>query len=587
MPELLRMIEIDMDRCTRTFGVGACNAALSAKVPHKCFGTFGTCSAKSAFLSAPFTLKFCDNSPSAHWVYGAFPYLKSVSQITATVNIAGSDEKMGSLGRRATVAVELQNAPYHDRAIDPYQAQRVSGAAQFDGVGYDPGERGSFFGKLKARWPHYTGRALRVLEGIVDDRGFFQVERVSHYTLTDWAGPDENGVVKLTAKDPLSALDEDKAVIPAASKGALFADIEAEAKQLTLTPAGVGNNEYPASGRAKIGSELVDYTRVGDVVTLVARGVRRSSAASHSSGDTFQVVWAVENMRLDDVVEALIVPALPAAFAPKLAKWKPEVDRWASAVRLTTDVTTPTGRGKLLGELAALGVSIFWDDVAQEVALKVNRPMDGDEIIDLTDDANLLPGAGIVDRNEHRLTEVYFYTVQRDPTGSATSPDNFDRMQVIGDSEAMDARGYGDSHIRKIFCRWFNDGADAMARMFARRLLLRFRSAPAHLRAPVSYKDRQIPLAAVARVQTDMFEDQTGAATSRLMQVISREPKGETGGVELMLQAYQYSGRYAFATQNNRPSYTASTAAQRARGMYACNNSTLKMSNGDEPYRAM
>lgn len=582
--ELFQIVEIDMDRCTRVFGVGSCTAALSSSVAHKCFNTFGTCAVKPAFISAPFTLRFCENSPSMPKGQGLFPFLKSVSQITATVNIAGSDDKMGPLGRTATVSVTLQNAPFHDRGLDPYQAERVSGAAQFGGAGYDPGARGTFFGKLRARWPHYTGRPLRVLEGYIE-AGAFVVERTRHFTLTDWVGPDDKGVITLKAKDPLSALADDKAVIPEASKGVLTTDIDAVSLgPLTLQPVGAGA-AYPASGRACIGAELVNYTRAGDVVTLTGRGVRRSSAASHAAGDTFQEVLAVENMRIDDFAELLARKKLPAALVPKATKWKPEVDRWASSVRLDTDIL-PTGIAKLLGELAVLGVSIFWDDVAQEMALRVNRPPDLDQVYELSD-LGQLTAASVQDRNEDRLTELYFYSVQRDPTKTATSADNFDRLAAIADSDAMDARAYGDSHIRKVFCRFFNRGADPVIRMLGRRLLSRFNTAPIRLRATVSVKDRNIPLAAVVRVASDVFEDATGQSAPRLMQVISREPTGEAGEVEYILQAFQFGGRYGFATENARPSYTASTDEQRARGMYACNPVTLKMSNGDEPYRAI
>ena len=123
--------------------------------------------------------------------------------------------------------------------------------------------------------------------------------------------------------------------------------------------------------------------------------------------------------------------------------------------------------------------------------------------------------------------------------------------------------------------------------MLGRRLLRRLNTPPVHLVGGVSAKDRAIPLAAVARVTSTVAEDVTGDSPPMQMQVISREPSGAGGRVEYVLQAYQFAGRYAFATENGRPVYTASTPAQRARGMYACDPATLKMSNGDEPYLAI
>jgi hypothetical protein len=299
-----------------------------------------------------------------------------------------------------------------------------------------------------------------------------------------------------------------------------------------------------------------------------------------------QDVLVISAMRVDDLAEMLVRVRLPAALVPKAAKWAPEVTRWAPSLKLTSDVCEPTGVKKLLAELAILGISIFWDDVAQEVALRVNRPVDEDEIYDLTDAGHLLD-ASITDRNEKRLTEVLFFSVQLDPTKSAASADNFARVASIADGDAMDARAFGDRKIRKIFCRWLNDGGDAIIGLVGRRLLRRLNTAPAHLVGGVSVKDRAVPLGAVARVTSKVIEDEVGGSPVRLMQVISREPSGAGGRVEYVLQSYQFAGRYGFATENARPSYAASSDSQRARGLYACDPITLKMSNGDEPYLAI
>jgi hypothetical protein len=584
--EPVTFVEIDMDRCTRTWGVAPCTATLSAEVPRKCVNTFGTCRAKDAFASAPYTLRFCENRPNLPKGEIYFPFLERVSQITATVNIAGSDEDMSPLGRRATVKVSFRDARHNDLGLDPYRAERISGAAQWGGAGYNPEPRGTFFGKLRARWPHYTGRPFRILEGYLDG-GTFTLEQTRHYVLTDWIGPDEDGLVQLEGKDPLSALSDDRALFPPPSKGVLSADMGAGVGvAATLLPAGIGDLEYPASGRAKIGSEILSYTRAGDVITTTARGLASTSAATHSAGDTVQHVEFVNGERIDDFVERVALTRLPAALVPKATKWEPEISRWMPSVRLTTNLATPTGIAELLGSLAVLGVSIFWDDVEQEMALKPNRPPDGDPVYTLTERDNL-KAVATEDRNGDRLTEINFWSVQIDPTRGAKETGNYRRVSVFPDLEAMDSRAFGDVRIRNVLCRWFDEGADTIISGLGRRLLSRFKSAPRLLTVRVDPKDRTIPLAAVCLVSTRQFQDDTGESLPTLMQVISREPTGAGGDVEYRLQAYQFAGRYAYATENTRPVYLASSEAQRARGFYACDPVTLKMSNGDEPYRAI
>ena len=587
--EPVTFVEIDMDRCTRVYGTVPCTASLSAERPRKCFNTFGTCKVKDvvgAFSSAPYTLRFCENRPGLPKGEVYLPFLERVSQITATVNIAGSDENMGALGRRATVKASFRDAPHNDLGLDPYRADRISGAAQWGGVGYDPAKKGTFFGKLRARWPHYAGRPMRILEGYLVD-GAFVLEQTRFYILTDWIGPDDDGLVQIEGKDPLSALADDRALFPAPSNGALAAAMAAGVGVVaTLTPAGIGDLEYPVSGRARIGSEILSYTRVADALTTTGRGLAGTAAAAHSVGDTVQHDEFVDNERIDDFVYRVCVSSLPAALLPKVTKWEPEVSRWMPSVKLKTNIATPRGKAEILGSLAVLGVSIFWDDVAQEMALRVNRPPDGDMVYQLTERSHL-KAVEMEDRNEDRLTEINFWTVQIDPTKGWKDKNNYRRVSVFPDLEAMDSRAFADQRIRNVFCPWFDDGADTIVSGLGKRLLARFKTAPRRVKGRVDPKDRAIPLAAVAEVTTRQFQDDIGESLPALMQIISREPTGAGGDVDYVLQAFQFAGRYAYATENTRPNYAASNAAQRARGMYACNTATLKMSNGDEPYRAI
>ena len=582
--EPVTVVEVDIDLCTRSFGVAPCTATLGGAVVRKCYGTFKTCAAKPAFASAPFTLRFSEprgNMPAGGLI---FPAVSAVSVMSSTVNIAGSDDKASALGRRATVKVTFQDFPFHDRGIDPYQAERVSGAAQVDEPGYDPGARGTFFTKLRARWPHYSGRALRVLECDVAG-GVLIVEKTRHFVISDWTGPDASGLVTVEAKDILDLADNDRALAPATSNGVLSADIDAAASSLTLSPAGIGDAEYPAAGRAKIGSELVDYTRSGNVVTLTARGVRGTKATDHSSGDAFQVVLSFQNARLDDVLEVLLrdYAKVPSAFIPK-ADWAAEVSRWMPSTRLTADIATPTGVAKLVGSLAVLGPSIWWDDVLQRIGLRANRP--AVEGVRELDEQSGLKDIELEDRNEDRLTQVLFYSVQLDPTKSDTSADNYARLMATVDLEAEGPSAHADTRVRRIFCRWFNDGADLIIHGLSRRLLNRFREAPMRARMVLDAKDGDIGLTDVLSVTSRVLTDETGKPVPRLFQVISREETVPGMEFEIVAQAYDFAGRYGVATEAGRPSYSASTNRQRASGFYAVDPLTLRFPDGTGPYVA-
>lgn len=585
--EPVTLVEIDTGACGRAFGVAPCVAALSAAVPCKCFNTFATCANKPNYLATVKTLRFAESLaglPKSGAVI--FPALRKVSEYAASVNIAGADDSAGPLGRRATVTVELQDFAYHDRGIDPYQDQRVSGAAQFGGVGYDPSARGTFFARLKSRWPYYSGRALRVITGDLVG-GVLAIEQTRNYIITNWRGPDASGRVIIEARDVLDLAGNDRAVAPKQSTGVLAAAVTVSATALTLSPAGIGSAEYPVAGRACIGSEIVSYTRAGDAITLTARGLAGSIAAGHALGDTFQQVLRFSGARIDDAVYTLLrdFANVPDSYLPKAAQWAGEVTRWLSQIRLETHICQPTGVAQLIGELCVLGFSIYPNAAGNQLMIRANRPPDGDPVYPLSDERNL-KSIDIDDNSDKRLTEIIFYSVQIDPTKSVTDASNYRRGIGTYDLEAKDARAYGDARARKIFCRWFNVGADNEIGILSKRLLARFNSAPVKYRVKIDAKDSGIGLADIVTLQSDAVQDVTGARVDRAAQVVARAETVAGHEIELTLQAYDFLGRYGFVTENARPVFGASSAAQKARGAYAV-GAGLVFSDGSLPYRAI
>lgn len=584
--EPITIVEIDVDFCTRTYGVGLCTAALSALMPAKCFNTFATCKVPTVFNKGVKTLRFAEarpNLPKGGPVY--FPALLSVSSFSATVNIAGADSRMSAMGRRATVSVDLADFPYHDFETDPYRNGRKSGTAQFSGVGYDPTTRGTFFSRLKARWPYYTGRPLRVIQAELSGGAIINATTRS-YVITGMFGPDDKGQMRIEAQDILALADNEKSVCPKAGAGRLSTDMAVGDTSATLLPVGVGA-QYSAWGRAVIGSELMDFTRIGDVVTFTARAVSGTAAASHNAGDVFQPTYSLDGVRLDLALADLLInfAGVPASWVPTAA-WAAEVTRWAPNILLKCDICAPTGVSKLATELAVLGVSIWPDPVSATIGLKINRPPDGEAITTLTD-RDHIKALSIDDRAEDRLTEVYFYSVQIDPTKGAEDPANYRRMTATFDTDAKGPNAYGDSRIRRIFCRWLNAGDDADVSILSRRLLNRFRLAPVQVKIRLDAKDAGIDLTSVLAVQSGQITDDTGAVVATPMQVISRSEPKAGHEIEIVAQSYQFNGRYGYATQNTCPTYAAASDAQRARGCFAVNDATLKFGDGTGPYKAI
>lgn len=582
--EPIQYVEVDVDYCSLTYATSPCLAVLGTTGTRKCFNTYGTCQYKSAFTQTTKTLTFINNRANLPIGLQAYPVLeeKGIKAFSSTVNIAGSDPRMSAFGRRATVSVNLRDFVDSDTGFDKYQTQRVSGAAQSSGIGYNPKDYGTFFTKLKARWPYYAGRSLRVVDAFVDD-GVLTVDQTRHFIITDIAGPDSEGSVTIEAQDVLSLADDKKALAPAPSKGKLDVEITVDGTSFNLTPAGVGA-EYPTSGFATIGSEVVSYTRSTDAITLTGRGLKGTTAAKHSLGDSFQVALNFESARIDDVIYELLVTYanVPSTFCPT-TEWATEVDRWMSSVLLDTIIAKPTGVTQLLGELANLGISIWWDDVDQKIKILANHPVGDAEITPISDNNNI-KAIEQEDRDEDRLTQVHFYVKQSDPTKSYNDKSNYDQIQVLVDTDAESANAYGDTRVREVFCRWLNKGADAVVRVQALRMLQRFNTPPVRYTITLDSKDKGLGLTDVLSLDSRIVTDEAGIPVTKLLQVFRKEETRSGHEIKVSAQAFVYEGRYGYIMANGTPVYGSASQAEKDFGAFLVDGGTLVFSDGTGPY---
>ena len=579
LPSPVTVFEIDLDYCTRTFGSGACTASIGGQVLRKCYNTWNTCKLKSAYNKGVKTYRFVTANSDFPVGGNYIPCLVSASGRSGTVNIAGSDDRLSSLGERAVIDAKFIDFADNDVLTDKYQSERVSGAAQIDEPGYNPFDRLSFWAKLKARNPNYAGRPCRIIQGTIEN-GVFTPVATRNFIITEIKGPDSRGNVTVEAKDVLSLADNDKSLAPKAGRGFLSADIIATDSSATLSPTGIGS-EYSASGFLTIGSEIVRFTRSGDILTFTSRGARGTVAAGHKVNDTVQECYSPRLKRIDAVIKELLedYAGIPSAYIP-YADWQDECNRWAPNLVLTADICKPEGVAKLIGELAILGVTIWWDDVAQKINLKVNRPPDTDAVYDLSDSKTNI-SVTQEDRDEDRITRVSFWTVQIDPT-KAMSKDNFIRQRLLIDVDAEYVANYNGSRVKEIYCRWLNHGDDALVRILSKRFLNRFNRAPVLFEVTLDAKD-DVELAQVLRIDSRVIADESGKSYPALMQVIRRDDIKNGHSLKVKAQKFQFDQRYGYVTEDTRPVYSSSSAAQKARGAYFVNDLTLVFGDNTGP----
>ncbi len=520
-------VELELDFCANVAGVAPCTAIETGDA--KCFNTFASCNDTANFNKTTKIYRFC--SPNGARVpvgLDAIPCLKSISLSPAQI-----DAKNG-MGLRASCDIRLQDFPHDDIRIDPYVNDRT----------YIPINQGTYFGKLKARNPFYNARIMRVYTGFLNTDGSFSADKFERRTfvIEAWDGLDALGVTRIMGKDVLKLASDERAVCPIPSQGRLNLDMTAIATSFTVTPSGVGA-DYDASGYVRVGSEVMSYTRSGDVFTVV-RGQRNTLAATHKQLDTVQLCKEFLGQTSQNIVYDLLTnfASVPTSYIDKSA-WDAEqvgyLPRLYNAL-----ITTPTGVSKLITELSEqVGFFLYWDEVIEKIVFRAIRPNSGSEqITALTSEYNLLADSlKLKDIVDDRVNEVWVYYGVLDPSKNLSDDANYSNLYVASNVADQSDVQNRDIRIKKILSRWITGKTAAVE--LANRYLERFALAPVEADFMLDAKDSNLKLCDFVTIESKQKQDFTGSPLELLLQITKRVEK-QTGTTWAFV-----ARQFAFSTQ--------------------------------------
>lgn len=492
---------------------------------HKCFNTLKSCQDRDNFNATTVTHRFA--MPALHLAddIDAIPCVRAVQMSPGQISL-GED-----LGIRASVSVAFEDFLWPDtgEGFDKYYAERT----------YDPYSQGTFWGKFRARQPFLRGKALRIIRGTAD-QAIADME-TRHYFVESFDGPSPRGLFQITAKDGLKLADDDRAKAPAPNTGYLQAAITDSDTAATLVPAGVGDDEYAASGYLCIGgNEIVSFTRSGDSLTI-ARGALGTTAQAHNAQDRVQTVLRYSGDDAADIVNDLLLNYTDLASGNlPVADWQEETAAFLLNV-YTATIAEPTGVATLLAELVQqAGLVLWWDAEAQQVRLRVLRAIPAEvELIDA--DVYLAGSLEVREQPNKRLSQIWTYYGQVDPTKPLSELDNYRSIEVTVDLEAQ--ADYGSPAVKAINSRWI----PALGRSIATRLndilLGRFRDPPRQVQfALLRHGDYDVNLGDTRRVAGWSIQDETGASDEIPVQVTSlseRDSDKLVEAEEVLFRQYQ------------------------------------------------
>tara|TARA_R110001632_G_scaffold65880_1_gene155836 strand:- start:8023 stop:9822 length:1800 start_codon:yes stop_codon:yes gene_type:complete len=580
------LVELDLDRCSWTYGVGTCTANGGAGA--QCYNTLETCQVPSVYAqrlptgNGPLVVKF-SRADAAPIFIDSTPIAPAVK----SVNIAPTKLAPGrGLSSRSRVDIQLIDFTDNDLQTDPYAADR----------NYIATDQGTFFGKLFARNPHYVGRALRVKLGYFNDDGSADstnFDRVYNYIIDRIDGPDANGVVKIIGKDVLSLTEALKTKIPEASTGTLESDVSHGGSSHIDLQDGEAV-DYPAPGVVRIGDELIAYT-TSNTATDRLSGLTRGygGSPSHSAGEVHEAGESVQlcleygfssTQRVDAVVADLLTTyaGIPAS-AITTADWTAEANQWLTNYNLQNIISEPTELNKLLDQICVeCGVDIWVDDVANKIRFKAQVPTTAENDC-IGDNVILRNKASIQHQVKDRLSQVYFYTGKRNQAGSRSEVGNYTNVVARVDVNSEGANEYNQKGIKKVFCQWVQ--GSALAGQQATRLLNRYKVPPIMVKADIDISQTQYATGDLFDICTELYQSVTGEAQTREMQMLSTQVDAARQVIKIeALQFLSSVGRPAFITPNGTAPYTTALGDANPTYSWISDSTTNLMPNGDNGY---
>lgn len=567
--EPAQVFEMDWEFCDNTYGSAPCVASVGLTGTRKCFNTRFDCQDPQNFTSSTRTFRFIESHNRAAEAV-AIPCITSVQREASQIT-------EGVLGSRGKLVITLQDFPWADRYpggadLDKYISDRT----------YTPEEQGTFFRKFLARFPNYAGRACRLLTGYFGDTFDWADFKTRYYILERIEGPDANNTVRIIAKDTLKLADNNRALAPAPSTGAVATAVTAGALSIVL---GSGEGaQYGSSGKVKIGDEIIEFnSRSTDTLTDCERGQNNTTAKAHEVGEAVQLCLSYTD-QTPDLIAADLFENYAGMSASQLdtSQWATETATWFPNHTLTHLITEPTGVSELIEEMADGMLRFYWDDTANKVKMLGVRPAQASEVTAITDDDMVDSFVTVKRLADRRLTRVYVKYDQIDPTKQKDEVNNYNARLLYVDADYESADLHGDVRQKTIVNRFFTLANDGPVSEVAARQVSSNRVEKIEIMFVVD-ASFDLTLGQFLQITCRDIQDATGEDDTQNFMITSIQEDKPGHSWQITAVSLGFRGRYANIMDNSANDYTSATDTEKDTGGYICDD-TGYMASGDEGY---
>lgn len=491
--KLLRYAELVLHPCSRVYGSSPCTAALGVTGDYKCYNSPRTCQDPANFLAGDEQIiRWAVPTNDLPLEIDCIPII-SANGISRRPQMLDPGETMGV---RESVTINFDNALFNDAGYDPYISDRTE----------NPYLKGTYWGKFFARWGSLQGYEFRTVDGYLGQDINDMTRR--YYIVDSTSGVDKKGSVSFTVKDAVKLLDGEKAQAPLPSSGRLLGALTLSGTSLTLTPTGIGNLEYPASGYASIGDEVVSFTRSGDAITLTGRGLFSSSQEEHDADDTFQLALIYDNKSFAYIINDILenYTELDTDYLD-YDVWEEESVNY---VGQTYDgkIMKPTPVKTLINELIREVGLVFWTDlVNKKIKIKALRAFV--PTIDIDDNVVISGSMNSKRLDDKRVSDVWVYYGKKNPLEAQDKKQNYKSIYVKASENAIVALEQNTRAISEVTSRWIKTSNQSAAEYIANSIIYRYETAPRQISFRVPPSIELIEGQAI-NISSRIFEDAQG-----------------------------------------------------------------------------
>ena len=585
----VQIVELYMSRCSRSYGVAPCTAAIGVTGTDRCFNTTATCQDRPNLDLAPYVYRFASQRVEGLQAPGdppIFPTLLSV-KTAPTILTPGK-----GLGVRASLSVTIQDHPWTDVGCDPYRTLRS----------YDPDGRGTFWGKWLNRNRFYENRRIDVLTGFMNDDGTYDAANFNRrsYIITKISGPSSTGQVSIEAKDPLKLADGEKAKWPRASLASLTANINELVTSVAITDPNLDLTEWWNAGQRYLRCEEEIMLATGasgigtsSVTLTVTRGsmpswydFSQNVAEAHDLEASVQPCWLFDDEMVYDIVYFLLnyVAGIDSSNLP-LAEWITEIDNGFQYLSFSTLLTEPVEVKKLLEEISQLSVMMFWHERDQEVKLKGLRfqQLIGPQIND--DQSIVAESVGVSEDSAALITQSWIYYDMTWPLAIMSELRSYRNVDIRANLDRETVEEYQRPAIRQTMSRWLNRSQTGVAVEIGTTILRQYQDVRKIISFAMDPKDDAYWVGDTVGIATKYIQDESGAPAAKNYLITQVE---EVIGDNGLLLRYVATELFAFVRTGlithpsdpggpvdpapAPPDYSLASATEKNKWAFACYN---------------